>query len=363
MRDHADVIDSLRAVDPAATTADRRALDARAQAELHALLADGDELAPRRLRRQPGRGPRRWNALGAAAAAVAVLLTGTLGGAQIAALRGDDQAPRSALVDPGGPSSGAAAATSDTPDAVARQRMQATLDAYRAATAKATPPYLFGALSGRDLIEAQLRLDPTHDPAVGEAVRSRRLLGVPIQPRWAASWDAFRTRAVPDAPRVSPTGVAPTHSPRDTLVPVQTATGMIEVDGMDLTMGHEGSGVHLLVPYGEAGSYVDLPRADPTGRPAFVRGYDSSSRTIGAAVIEDENATRGEYALDVREEHDVVVVSVRVIRDSRPTAGASAGVMRRMRTVELPAVQLKEPLAGRPMLDAATGSYVDSAGW
>lgn len=347
-----DVIDTLRAADPAASTQTRASLDGRAESELHALLVSGDDLAARRRRGIP----RRWAVPGAAAAAVAVLLTGTFGAGQIAALRGHDAPSRSALADPGsGTSAGGA---SGVLDADTQQRMQATLDAFRAAKAKTTAPRLFGAPSGRDFIEAQLRLDPSYDPAVVEAVRAGRLAGVPIQPAWVAAWDAFRARAVPGAPAFLPTGVAPTHVPKNTRVQVTTATGTVELAGLDLTMGHEGSGVHLLVPNAEVTSYVDLARADPASRPAFLQGYDASSRRLEAFVIEDENATRGEYAVDVREETDAIVVSVRTIRDSRPAPSPSGGFMRRTRMVPLPTVTLSAPLGGRPLLDAAVVSFV-----
>ena len=347
-----DIIDTLRAADPEAGTAARTELDARARAGLRALLADGDDLSAGR--RQ---GSRRWALPGAAAAAVVVLLTGTFGASQIAALRGTDPAGQHALLDPGGGTSTGADA-----EAASRARIQAVRDAFRAATAKATPLYLLGAPSGLAAIEPQLRLEERHDAKVAESVRAGALLGVPIEPGWAASWDAFRARVVLDFPSPSAAPVAPTPHPTQVRVTVPTVTGTVEVDGFDLEVGQAGSGVHLLIPSVPPASYVDLPRRETGARPVFVTRPDATGTVLRPVVIEDENATRGEYALDVREENDVVVLSVRTIRDSRPTSMASPGLMRRTRTVDLPEVALTAPLGTRPLLDAATGTWVQAAG-
>lgn len=374
-----DVLDALRAADPAVPPAARAALDGRAQAELQALLADGDQLAARRTspghaspgHASPGRAsrgrpsqartssgltstnpvPRRWGAPAAAAAAAAVLLAGTFGGAQIAALRGDDPSPRSALANPGVPGASA--------DAAAQRRLQAALDQFRAAKAKATPPYLCGAFPGHNRFAAQLRLDATHDPAIAEAVRAGNVLPVSTEPSWEGAWEAFRAGGAGSDHTASAPAVAPAaQSPTEVTVTVPTATGPVELAGYDLVMGRPGSGVHLLIPAVPATAYVDLPAQEAGARPVFLPRYERGATQLTPQIIEDENATRGEYALDVREEDDVVVLGVRTIRDSRPANDASAGIMRRTRTVDLPAVTLKAPLGGRPVVDAATKSFV-----
>lgn len=103
---------------------------------------------------------------------------------------------------------------------------------------------------------------------------------------------------------------------------------------------------------------------DPKGRPVFAgKPYDAASTKLYLVVIEDENATKGSYAVDYLEEPDAVVVGVREIKPSMPDPKAKADprqtVLRKMRVVKLPKVILDAPLGERPLLDAATGQRVD----
>lgn len=104
--------------------------------------------------------------------------------------------------------------------------------------------------------------------------------------------------------------------------------------------------------------------AEPHGRPVFAgKPYDTQSDKLYLVVVEDENATKGTYAVDYLEEPDAVVVGVREIVHSRPDPKAKPDprqtVMRKLRVVKLPKVTLDEPLGQRPLLDAATGAAVE----
>ena len=105
------------------------------------------------------------------------------------------------------------------------------------------------------------------------------------------------------------------------------------------------------------------PTDEPHGRPLFAgKPYDATTTKLSLVVIEDENATKGTYAVDYLEETDAVVVGVREITVSKPDPHAKPDqrqtVLRKMRTVKLPKITLDEPLGERPLLDAATGAPV-----
>ena len=59
--------------------------------------------------------------------------------------------------------------------------------------------------------------------------------------------------------------------------------------------------------------------AELHGRPVCAgKPYDTQSDKLYLVVVEDENATKGTYAVDYLEEPDAVVVGVREIVHSRP---------------------------------------------
>lgn len=114
----------------------------------------------------------------------------------------------------------------------------------------------------------------------------------------------------------------------------------------------------------KTGAAAPAAAGEPHGRPLFAgKPYDATTTKLSLVVFEDENATKGTYAVDYLEETDAVVVGVREITPSRPDPKAKPDprqtLMRQMRTVKLPKVTLDAPLGERPLLDAATGRPVE----
>lgn len=361
-----DTLDLLRGADPAAAVAGRSSLDERARQELAALgssdadeavaaegagasgrISDGsdggDELMAQRVR-------RRRLLPAAAAAATALVLAGSLG---LAHFVGTGETG-------GFAGHGVAGTDGDKKHkdvASSQARMQATLDGYRAVRGKAQRPYLLGVAAAD---RSELVVDAQHDETVAASARAGRFAPAEADGdgAWAARWGEFVSATkplCPSCPGEPVAGVAATPS----RYVVRTAVGPVEVGAYDVALGAADSGVRIRILDVPRDSFVDLDSAT-RGRPVFATGiHRDGDRELRPYVIEDEAATRGEYAVDVLEADEAVVLSVRTLKESTTEGQApSDGLMRRMREVRLPAVALKTPLGARPVLDAATGAYV-----